>query len=84
MGIRVNAIAPGYTATPMTAAAEADPVLGDAVRQFRRAIPVGRAGTGEDHARAVLFLLDPRASFICGSVLFVDGGTDAMQRPDAI
>ena len=84
VGIRVNAVAPGFTETPMTAAALADPAMGDAVRQFLGAIPAGRGGTPQDQANAVLFLLDPRASFVCGSVLFVDGGTDAMQRPDTI
>jgi NAD(P)-dependent dehydrogenase (short-subunit alcohol dehydrogenase family) len=83
-GIRMNAIAPGYTATPMTAAVEADPATRDAIRAFLASTPVGRAGQPEDQADATMFLLSPAASFICGSVLFVDGGFDAMSRPDAI
>ena len=83
-GVRLNAIAPGYTQTPMTAAAEADPELGDAVRRFLAATPVGRAGQPEDQAEAALFLLGPASSFICGALLYVDGGFDAMSRPDAI
>lgn len=83
-GVRLNAIAPGYTSTPMTADVEKDPVYGDAIRQFLAATPLGRAGQPEDQANAVMFLLSPQASFICGSVLFVDGGYDAMTRPDGL
>jgi NAD(P)-dependent dehydrogenase (short-subunit alcohol dehydrogenase family) len=83
-GVRLNAIAPGYTQTPMTSAVEADPAYADAIRKFLAATPLGRAGQPEDQADAALFLLGPAASFICGSVLFVDGGYDAMTRPDAL
>lgn len=83
-GVRMNAIAPGYTQTPMTAAVEKDPVYGEAIRQFLASIPIGRPGQPEDMADAVEFLLSPRASFVCGSVLFVDGGHDAMLRSDVI
>ena len=82
MGIRMNAIAPGYTETPMTAAVADDPNYGDAIRQFVASIPVGRAGSPQDTANAVSFLFSEDAAFICGSVLFIDGGHDAMLRPD--
>ena len=81
-GIRMNAVAPGYTETPMTAAVKDDPNYGDAIRQFVASIPVGRPGAPEDMAKAVSFLLSDDASFFCGAVLFVDGGHDAMMRPD--
>jgi NAD(P)-dependent dehydrogenase (short-subunit alcohol dehydrogenase family) len=81
-GIRMNAIAPGYTETPMTAAVKDDPNYGDAIRQFVASIPVGRPGLPEDMAKAAGFLLSEDAAFVCGSVLFVDGGHDAMMRPD--
>jgi NAD(P)-dependent dehydrogenase (short-subunit alcohol dehydrogenase family) len=81
-GIRMNAVAPGYTETPMTAAVKDDPNYGDAIRQFVATIPVGRPGAPEDMARAVSFLLSEDASFFCGAVLFIDGGHDAMMRPD--
>jgi NAD(P)-dependent dehydrogenase (short-subunit alcohol dehydrogenase family) len=81
-GIHMNAVAPGYTETPMTAAVKDDPNYGDAIRQFVATIPVGRPGAPEDMARAVSFLLGEDASFFCGAVLFVDGGHDAMMRPD--
>ncbi len=81
-GIRLNAIAPGYTETPMSAAVADDPTYGDAIKQFVATIPIGRTGLPEDMAKATRFLLSDEASFICGSVLFVDGGHDAMMRPD--
>lgn len=81
-GIRINAIAPGYTETPMTAAVADDPTYGDAIRAFVESIPLARPGLPEDMADAVEFLLSDEASFICGTVLFIDGGHDAMLRPD--
>lgn len=81
-GIRMNAVGPGYTETPMTAAVADDPNYGDAIRQFVASIPVGRAGSPQDMAKAVRFLLSEDADFICGAMLFVDGGHDAMLRPD--
>lgn len=82
-GIRMNAIAPGYTETAMTAAGRKDPVYGDAIRQFVESIPIGRPGLPEDQANAVSFLLSDKASFISGAVLFVDGGHDALFRNDS-
>lgn len=81
-GVRMNAIAPGYTETAMTAAAKDDPKLSESIKAFEASIPVGRPGLPEDQANAVMFLLSDKASYICGSVLFVDGGHDAMFRPD--
>ena len=45
-------------------------------------IPVGRKGTAEELAAFVAFLLGPEARFFCGSVVFVDGGSDASMRAD--
>ncbi|MFT5137648.1 MAG: NAD(P)-dependent dehydrogenase (short-subunit alcohol dehydrogenase family) [Parvicella sp.] len=81
-GIRINAIAPGYTQTPMTAAVENDPVYGPKIKAFLDSIPMGRPGKPEDMAKATKFLLSEDSSFICGAVLFIDGGHDAMLRPD--
>ncbi|MEH6634198.1 MAG: SDR family oxidoreductase [Halioglobus sp.] len=80
-GVRMNAVAPGYTQTPMTEQVESDPTYGPAIKEFMSSIPVGFPGKPEDQAAAVSFLLSPQARFICGSVLFVDGGHDAMFRP---
>jgi 3-oxoacyl-[acyl-carrier protein] reductase len=67
--ITVNAVAPGFIATDMTAA------LGEEIlREVRKEIPLGRLGDPQDVADAVLFLASDAASFITGHVLTVDGG----------
>lgn len=71
--IRVNAVTPGATPTP-GAHAIVD-AAGWEVR--RRATPLGRLGQPEDIAEAVAFLVSPRASFISGENLHVDGGLTA-------
>jgi 3-oxoacyl-[acyl-carrier protein] reductase len=68
-GVRVNAIAPGYIQTDMTAG------LPEAVRQASlERIPLGRLGEPADIARAVLFLASDAATYITGTTLVVDGG----------
>ena len=68
-GITVNAIAPGFIETDMTAA------LSDKVREaMLSTVPLGRAGTPEDVAAAVMFLASPKADFITGEILDVNGG----------
>jgi NAD(P)-dependent dehydrogenase (short-subunit alcohol dehydrogenase family) len=79
-GIRLNAIAPGLIETPMTEEIQHDSVLGELIGQFP--VPVGRAGRPEEVAALAGFLLGPDARFFCGSVVFMDGGTDALLRPD--
>lgn len=81
-GVRMNAIAPGYTETGMTQSGLADPKFRQAIEQFVKSIPVGYPGRPEDQANAVTFLLSDKARFIAGSVLYVDGGHDAVFRPD--
>lgn len=76
-GIRVNAIAPGLIATPMTAdLADGDPATAQAVAN----IPLGRKGMPTDVASAAAFLVSPDSSFMTGSVLNVDGGEGAAYR----
>jgi 3-oxoacyl-[acyl-carrier protein] reductase len=68
-GITVNAVAPGYIETPMTA------VLDEKLRtSMLAAIPLGRAGTDQDIAQSVAFLASDAAAYITGHVLDVNGG----------
>lgn len=84
MGLTINAIAPGYTETPMTKAVAEDPQYGPAIKEFVNSIPVQRAGQPDDIADLTEFLLSDKARFICGSMLYIDGGHDALMRPDNI
>lgn len=68
-GVRVNSVAPGPTRTLGVAAA-----WGDVNEELGRALPLGRTAFASEIAEAVLFLSSPRASFITGSTLHVDGG----------
>jgi 3-oxoacyl-[acyl-carrier protein] reductase len=68
-GVRVNAVAPGYITTDITAG------LPEELRETLLTLtPLGRLGDPEDVARAVRFLCSDEASFVTGEVLLVDGG----------
>ena len=68
-GITVNAVAPGFIATDMTAA-----MPEKAQEHVLTSIPLGKMGKPEDIANAVLFLASDKASYITGQVIHVDGG----------
>jgi glucose 1-dehydrogenase len=70
-GIRVNAVAPGATVTPINRAWIDDPVKREQVESH---IPMRRAGTAEEMAAAAAFLFSDEALYITGQTLFVDGG----------
>ncbi|MEH3147427.1 MAG: SDR family oxidoreductase [Methylobacterium frigidaeris] len=70
-GIRVNAVAPGWIATPLTRALQDDPARSQPILART---PLGRWGTPGDVAGAVSFLVSPAASFMTGVILPVDGG----------
>jgi NAD(P)-dependent dehydrogenase (short-subunit alcohol dehydrogenase family) len=69
-GVRVNAVSPGYTATPMNTR----PEMVDLVERFSQEIPMGRYAEPEEIAGPVVFLLSAAASYCTGVDLLVDGG----------
>ena len=78
-GIRMNVLAPGAISTPLLDA-QLDSPLRKAVENFP--VPVGGFGQAEQIAQWVEFMLSPAADFMAGSVVVVDGGTEAYFRPD--
>jgi len=68
-GVTVNAVAPGFIATDMTAELPAD--------EIAKVIPARRLGTPEDVAAAVRFLASEEAGYVTGTTLYVDGGISA-------
>jgi NAD(P)-dependent dehydrogenase (short-subunit alcohol dehydrogenase family) len=81
-GVRLNAIAPGATLTPLLQSGLDSDEFGPLIRAFP--VPTGGFGTPEQIAFWIdMMLTGEGAPFVCGSVFFVDGGTDAMVRADA-
>jgi 3-oxoacyl-[acyl-carrier protein] reductase len=74
--IRINAVAPGLTQTPLTSSITKN----ETSRKFSEAMhPLGRLGKPEDIARAIVFLLDPANDWITGQVFAVDGGLSSVR-----
>src|SRR6266446_3883568 len=69
--IRVNAVSPGYTDTPPWHSIEADE---ERMKTISSGVPLGRFGTPDEIAKAVVFLASDDSSYITGAELFVDGG----------
>ena len=70
-GVTVNAVAPGYVETPLTADYLAQPGIREGLQSL---VPAGRLGVPAEVVGPVLFLASPHASFITGHVLYIDGG----------
>ncbi len=79
-GIRLNVIAPGPVDTPLLRKGQADEVYGPLMDAFP--VPVTETPDADALAEWVEFMLTPVARFACGSVFYVDGGTDALMRSD--
>jgi NAD(P)-dependent dehydrogenase (short-subunit alcohol dehydrogenase family) len=69
--IRVNAVSPGYTDTPPWHSVEA---AEERMKTISNSVPLGRLGTHDEIAKAVVFLASDDSSYITGTELFVDGG----------
>jgi 3-oxoacyl-[acyl-carrier protein] reductase len=67
--IRVNAVAPGYIGTDMT-----DALTPEQKEGILKEIPLARVGKPEEIADAVVFLASPKANYITGQTIIVDGG----------
>jgi len=74
--VRVNAVAPSLTRTPLTAGLLANPQM---VAAIEKAHPLGRLGTPDDIAAAITFLLSAEAAWVTGQVIGVDGGRGRVQ-----
>lgn len=79
-GVRLNALSPGAIMTPLLQEQLSDPRQAKAVRSFP--VPVGGFGAAGQMADWICFMLSDAADFLCGSIVFVDGGTDAYFRAD--
>jgi NAD(P)-dependent dehydrogenase (short-subunit alcohol dehydrogenase family) len=78
--VRLNAVAPGPTETPLYRGDRDDPLTAAGVRGVR--VPLGRIAQPAEVAELAGFLLSPAAGFVHGAVVYVDGGMDALARPD--
>lgn len=79
-GIRLNALAPGAIMTPLLEEQLSMPKQAKVIRSFP--VPTGGFGDAGQLADWVLFMLSDAADFLCGSIVFVDGGSDAYFRAD--
>ncbi len=79
-GIRLNALAPGVIMTPMLEEQLSIPSEAKHIRRFP--VPIGGFGGAGQLADWVVFMLSDSADFLCGSIVFVDGGSDAYFRAD--
>jgi NAD(P)-dependent dehydrogenase (short-subunit alcohol dehydrogenase family) len=74
--IRVNAVAPGFVETPLTAVFQSEP---ETFEPIRISTPLGRMGTAEEIAEVIAFLCSDRSSFVTGQTIVADGGKSLPQ-----
>jgi NAD(P)-dependent dehydrogenase (short-subunit alcohol dehydrogenase family) len=79
-GVRLTGVCPGATETPLLRGSAEHPVWGPGVAGLD--IPLGRRAEPSEIAAVIDFLLGPDAGYVHGSVVYVDGGNDAVMRPD--
>lgn len=79
--IRVNAVSPGFVHTPLTQLVTLAPGV---LEDYLENTPLGRVGTAEDVAQAVLYLCSDKASWLTGEVLDLDGGAHLKRYPDVL
>ncbi len=75
VGVRVNAVCPGFTDTPMVADGAAQ--MGQTAEDVARRIPLRRLATADEIAAAVVYLCSDAAAYVTGQTLVIDGGIDA-------
>ncbi|KAL8781386.1 MAG: hypothetical protein Q9213_006041 [Squamulea squamosa] len=75
--IRVNAIAPGPIDTPMMNLISGEPGQSDLSKKILERVPMKRYGTSEEVAKLIAFLLSEESSYVCGSVITIDGSMSA-------
>jgi NAD(P)-dependent dehydrogenase (short-subunit alcohol dehydrogenase family) len=81
-GVRINAVAPGPFHSPLLQQGLDDPTFGPLIESLP--VPTGAIGTPAQVAAVIDFLLGADAAYVHGSIVFADGGIDALLRPDAI
>jgi len=79
-GVRLNAIAPGSANTPLMEHTMADPVWRERTESIP--VPIGRFAEPHEIADAVMWMMSPTTTYLVGAFLVVDGGTDALVRPE--
>ena len=79
-GVRLNGVAPDNTNTPMLHKVTEDPTTREGIRSVE--IPLGGLAEPDDIASVVMFLCSPEASYVRGSIFYVDSGIDLQSRPD--
>jgi NAD(P)-dependent dehydrogenase (short-subunit alcohol dehydrogenase family) len=77
LAIRINSISPGHVLTGMSADRMSQPAIRE---EAEAGIPLGRIGTAEDIARAIVFLAGPESGYVTGTDLVVDGGLISFVR----